>query len=866
MYMLRRLLAPFHRLFLPMLVACVPLVSTVSAEDRSSREANDVANRSGLELFEKRIRPTLIKHCYECHAADADELGGELLLDSQAGWQAGGTMGTAIEPGDPDASLLVSALEYDDLAMPPDQQLPEDLIADFRRWVSLGAPDPRDDSGSAETADDDEASSTDPKDLWSLRPIEVPEVPEVGSSESNAQGTSDIDRFILDRLNREGLEPNGRANPATLVRRLHFDLIGLPPSPETVAAFVADPSDEHLAALTDRLLASPQFGERWGRHWLDVARYGESAGSSRDVLMIYAWRYRDYVIDAFNRDVPFNRFVTEQIAGDLLPADDPEEQKRLQIATGLLALGSKSLNGGNLTFDVIDDQIDVVSRAVLGLTVSCARCHDHKFDPIPTADYYSLAGIFLSTETRYGGSIQRPETAADRLNSYLPLGPKPSQQEVKAVRAFAEEIEELNEALNKAQNQVKTLRRKVPKAYRAKAKALAAADEPPDDLDDKKVKLLGRYAEALREVADHSQALRKAKEQSPPEPEYAHGVMDAKKIRDAKILIQGEKNQRGDSVSRGFLSTIEDIDQRTCSSGTSLDPIDDSESGRRHLAAWLVHPENPLTPRVAVNRIWQHLMGSGLVETVDNFGVAGQAPSHPELLDHLAHRFVHEHHWSMKSLIRELVLSRTYQRSSAGRREAETVDPDNRLRWRMPRRRLEAEPLRDAMLTVSGLLRTEPMDSSLVAQIGEGEVGRNLNTSPLDEPFDHRSVYLPIIRGIIPEPLGLFDFPEPSNVQGLRDSNTTPTQALYLMNSDTTIRIAKRFAQRLLSDQSLESDSERIRRAHLLCFGREPSESQLQRAAEFLGQMQGSQVDSPEIAWASYCQTLLASAPFRYLD
>ena len=295
-----------------------------------------------------------------------------------------------------------------------------------------------------------------------------------------------------------------------------------------MAAFLADPSEEHFAKIVDDLLASQHFGERWGRHWLDVARYAESAGSSRDVLMLYSWRYRDYVIDALNKDIPFDRFVTEQIAGDLLPAENEQERHRLLVATGLLALGSKSLNGGNLTNDVIDDQIDVISKSILGLTVSCARCHDHKFDPIPTADYYSLAGIFLSTDTRYGGNTKRPANAKEKAAVYLPL-------------------------------------------------------------------------------------------RTDPNPEYALGVQDAKQITDGNILIRGERNKFGDQVKRGYLTALGSFKD-------SVEPIDSTESGRRQLAQWLVHPDNPLTARVAVNRIWQHLMGEGLVSTVDNFGVNGTAP------------------------------------------------------------------------------------------------------------------------------------------------------------------------------------------------------------------------------------------------
>ncbi len=333
-------------------------------------------------------------------------MGSELLLDSREAVLAGGETGPSIVAGKPRDSLLMRAIEYRDLEMPPDEKLPDAVIDDFRRWIALGAPDPR----AKESHTAEQQVAVEPIDLWSLRPIENPAPPTIDSHWPR----TDADRFVIAELAQQGLRPNGDAQPHTLLRRVYLDLIGLPPTPEEVAAFETDPSQRHLQRIVDRLLGSSQFGERWGRHWLDIARYGESAGSSRDVLMLYAWRYRDYVIDALNADIPFDRFVSEQIAGDLLSAETETERQRLMIATGLLAIGSKSLNGGNLTYDVIDDQIDVISKSVLGLTVSCARCHDHKFDPIPTSDYYSLAGIFLSTDTRYGGSTKRPQTAKEK--------------------------------------------------------------------------------------------------------------------------------------------------------------------------------------------------------------------------------------------------------------------------------------------------------------------------------------------------------------------------------------------------------------------------------------------------------------------
>ncbi len=483
-------------------------------------------NQVGLELFEKKIRPALIQYCYECHAADSEDVGGELLLDSRSGLLRGGETGPSIVAGKPRDSLLLRAIEYRDLEMPPDEKMPDEVIGDFRRWISLGAPDPRDDVPKAHTTEPDAANQT--VDLWSLQPVTKAEPPAV---ERTDWPRTEIDRFVLARLEAAGLGPNADADPATLLRRIHFDLVGLPPEPEDVAAFVADPTDDHLEEFVDRLLATTQFAERWGRHWLDVARYGESAGSSRDVLMLYAWRYRDYVIDAIATDMPLDRFITEQIAGDLLPAATEEDRVRQTVATGLLAIGSKSLNGGNLTYDVIDDQIDVISKAVLGLTVSCARCHDHKFDPIPTKDYYSLAGIFLSTDTRYGGGTKRPTSVKDKSAVYLSLDEPLDAEVAKTQDAARRRVAQLNKQVLSSRKRVATLAANIPKEFRNKA------DQPiPDSLDASKATSIRQYQGSLRILEQRLQALAEAKASLGEEPRYALGVQDANKITDAKLF------------------------------------------------------------------------------------------------------------------------------------------------------------------------------------------------------------------------------------------------------------------------------------------------------------------------------------------
>ncbi|MCA9247164.1 MAG: DUF1553 domain-containing protein [Planctomycetales bacterium] len=825
------------------------LFALLSVGFAATIQADEMPSDQQIRFFETKIRPVLVKHCYSCHSAESEEIKGELQLDTRAGIRLGGESGHAVVPGDVQASLLINALRFEDFEMPPKNKLDDDVINDFVRWVKMGAPDPRD-GPMAEV----ESTPAETTELWSLQPIAAPAPPQTNSDWPR----TDIDRFIEAQRAAEGIAPVADADRLTLLRRLSFDLTGLPPTPEQIDQFLADSSAEAVASLIDRLLASSAFGERWGRHWLDVARYGESAGNSRDVLMPYAWRYRDYVIDALNADMPFDQFVREQIAGDLLPADSKETSRRQQIATGFLAIGSKSLNGGNLELDIADDQIDVIGKSMLALTVSCARCHDHKFDPVPTADYYALASIFRSTDTLYGGSTNRPNNLPDKLKVYLPLGGDDFDK-----KQFAEqqkEIGELSKQLAQARKQADNLAKRLPDDWKAKRVALKEMEEV--SAEDRK--LLGQikaFEEKNREAKQLEAQVAELR-QNLPQPELAIGVRDAKTIRDWPIQLRGEKGKNGDVAPRGFLSCVALPDPPTITAT--------EQSGRVELAQWITHPEHPLTSRVIVNRVWHHLFGSGLVRTVDNFGVNGEPPSHPELLDYLARRLSHELDWSLKSLIREIVLSRTYQLASDYSEEAYATDAENRLLWRMNRRRLEAEPLRDAVMLAAGTLDTSRPAGSLVLKIGEGEVGRGINTKILDEPFPYRSVYLPIIRGIVPEPLRLFDLPEPSNVQGQRDATNVPAQSLYLLNSPFILEQADAAAARILASGDERDD--RLKLLYQICLGRQPSDEERAAGAEFLDQMardkpaDADNAAHAQRAWSMLCQGMFARAEFRFLD
>jgi len=842
----------------------------------------------GLEFFERRIRPVLVQKCYSCHSAESKEIKGSFVLDTREGLRQGGPSGHAVVPGSPQDSLILDALRYDSLQMPPDEQLSDEIIADFERWVRMGAPDPRE--GPAKVV---KIAPKNPQEVWSLQPPVASPAPAVKQAD---WAWTDVDRFILAKLEAEGLRPTADADSAVWLRRVSFTLTGLPPTPTELVDFLNDSTKTAREKVVDRLLASPQFGERWGRHWLDVARFAESNGRERDVLFPHAWRYRDYVIQSFNEDKRYNRFILEQVAGDLLPASNGQDHDALIVATGLLAIGPKPLQqkGERLQMDMVDEQIDTLSRAVLGLTVSCARCHDHKFDPIPTRDYYALAGIFRSTETLYGEGINRANGKGKDVTKLLhPLGEHTiNQAEVAAHRA---QVAELEAGLTKARNVLKNREKQLaeleaeekgskkggknesPKkeskkdgAKNAPAKnAKETKDAPERDLKTQR----NLIAKSEQDVARLEKELTELRKKAPAATEYAMAVREQKKVEDSKIYLRGEVGKYGDLVPRGYLSAI---------NIAGANPVNREQSGRLQLAQWLINPANPLTARVAVNRIWQHVFGEGLVRSVDNFGANGDLPSHPELLDTLAVQFIKQG-WSTKKLIRELVLSRVYQLSTRADEQTWDLDPENRWLARTTPQRLDAESLRDAILSVSGKLDLNQPDGSLVSKIGDGEVGRNANLGPLTSPFWHRSVYLPIIRSEVPEMLKVFDFAEPSIVVGRRNVTTVPSQALFLMNSPFVLAQAEALAERVAKQSGSDSQGSngpqgssdqaaRVRFAYQLCFGRSPSVAELAEAQSYLDQVRSAPATGSttqtrdQLAWTSFCQALLASAEFRYLN
>lgn len=867
-----------------------------------------------LEFFEKKIRPVLADNCYKCHSEKAEKLRGGLLLDTREGTRRGGDNGPAVVPGDLKESLLIDAIRYanKDTAMPPEKsggKLPDAVIADFEAWVKMGAPDPRD--GPAKVVkkyDADEA-----RKWWSFQPVIKPAAPQPTNP---AWAQTDIDRFVLAGLEAKGLKPVADADRATLIRRVYFDLIGLPPSLKEIDDFITDKSPDAFAKVVDRLLASPQFGERWGRHWLDVARYAESSGKDVNIAFPHAWRYRDYVIGSFNADKPYDQFIREQIAGDLLPAKDDRQRADQLIGTGFLAIGAKGLNERNpkqFAMDLADEQIDTMSQAMLGLTIACARCHDHKFDPISQREYYSMAGIFLSTETRYGTipaiqngnastlvelpaaaelpAIKAKQTPAERARLELEFADAKKKREEMVSEGIrlrqaqqSGKAEEGNPALRFVQIQQSVARaayfeeelKSFDESGDAKAFCMGVQDKPTRTEAMKQFG--GMFGRGMRGGPEGMRAMM-AERMKTGQPFRRPSGYEA--IADSPLLARGDVEKPGERVPRGFPAVL---------TPSAAPEIPASTSGRRELADWLASAQNPLTARVMANRTWHWLFGRGIVESVDNFGTMGQKPANQALLDHLAARFV-ENGWSTKKLIREIVLSHAYQLSSAHDDKAFAADPENTLVWRMSKRRLDAECVRDAMLAVAGNLDLQPPVGSLIGRAGNGPIGGPARGVGIREEQiinaggSMRSVYLPIARDVIPDALAVFDFSEPSLVTGARETTNVPSQALYMLNSEFVATQASRLAERVMTaypagpngGAAANFDS-RLKYAYWLVFGRSPDLVERTAASNFLGKFPSnwSKGDSSEpamrdaadikAAWTSLCRALFASAGFRYLN
>jgi hypothetical protein len=879
-----------------------------------------------VEFFENKIRPVLAEHCYSCHSQKAEKLKGGLYLDSREGLLKGGEHGAAIVPGDPEKSLLIRAIRYTDenLQMPPkDKKLSSQQVTDFEAWVKMGAPDPRSEQNQALTERENKK-----RNHWGFRPIQRPALPEVSRPNWVRNG---IDAFVLAKLEQNGMKPSIPANRRTLIRRATFDLIGVPPTPEEVERFVNDPSDRAWEIVIDRLLSSPLYGERWARHWLDVARYADTKGYvfEEERRYAYAYTYRDYVIRSFNQDIPFDRFITEQLAADLLPLG---EDKRPLAALGFLTLGRRFLNNQP---DIIDDRIDVVTRGFMGLTVQCARCHDHKYDPIPTKDYYSLYGVFASSseprEKPLLGTASLPKEypayqaerkkREDELNTFrqtkyaeVLADVRAKSSEYMLAALDAEKLEDKSKIENLAKERklhpqvvrrwIEFLqeRRKLEHDpifapwhafaavtnYPTQAKELAQkfftnetsnplnpliaksfADEVPASIKDvaerygklfavaesawaaarkenhDASKLSADEQEAIREIlygekspakvaeseiprlfdvptAQKNRALQRKLEEldavHPGSPPRGMVLKDNEILFNPRVFVRGNARNPGEEVPRQFLELVAGPDRKPFQKG----------SGRLELAEAIANKDNPLTARVAVNRIWLSHFGAGLVATPSDFGVRSDPPTHPELLDYLAGWFI-DSGWSLKKLHRLILLSNTYQQSSDENAAYSQKDSNNLLLWRMNRKRLEFEPFRDSLLAISGEL-----------DLKQGGLPVEITTRPFTT---RRTVYSFVERQNLPGIFRTFDFASPDTTSPQRFNTTVPQQALFMINSPFLAEQARGLAGRPELVQVLDQ-REKIGALYQITLQRAPETEEIALAERFISEQ--NKIPPPE--------------------
>ena len=818
-------------------------------------------------FFESKVRPVLIKRCYDCHSTEKKTKGG-LALDTRAGWQHGGDNGPAIIPGDLTKSLVIKAVRYldKDFAMPPKSRLPADEVAILEEWVKRGAPDPRTDDAAKAAKPKRSIDLEAGRKFWAFQPVANPTAPAVKDS---FWPKDPVDRFLLAKIEAKGLKPAGDADRHTWIRRVSLDLTGLPATAEEVIAFANDNSDSAYAKVVDRLLASPAYGERWARHWLDLTGYADMIGTSNEVFAEHAWRYRDYLIQAFNQDKPFDLFIKEQLAGDLMPASSPEQRASQLVATGFLMVGDLEIvnpDKAKMETDHIDTQLIKIGGAFLGMTMGCARCHDHKFDPVGLEDYYGMAGMLRSSPSSgkmvgFGvwstiRSVPLPESPAQ-----LAERQKAEAEHAAKLTAHKAEQARLTEENNAVVAKLAALEKT------AKATPVAAAPTPkPSPEQDALTKRRDEIAALLKTKASEIQHAEFFKSKAPK----AFAMQDDAKPADMPIYVRGNPYAPAAVVPRGALRVA---------SWDKFPAIPAGQSGRLQLAEWITDRRNPLTARVTVNRLWQKLFGEGLVRSVDYFGERGERPSHPELLDHLATRFMADG-WSQKRFLRGLVLSHAYRLSSANHAEGLSLDPENRLFWRMNRQRLEAEAIRDSLLRVSGELATKSGGPSLALEIIENTGA--LAAAGINPPSYHhrrsrpsqefeRTVYLPVMRNgpsSADKIRSFFDFVDPASITGQRNQTVMPTQSLFLLNNDLVRKRAGSLAKQLIAAHA--NEDARLESLWLRAWNRPITAEERTNARNFLQEITPllktpRAPDALETArWQELCHSLLASNAFIY--
>jgi hypothetical protein len=781
--------------------ASTALCTTVRADGPGSEGKYD--------FFESKVRP-LLGACYLCHSANAAQ--GELRLDSWEGISRGGSSKQpAVVPGDPEHSPLLTVLrEAQKVSGPSIHHAPAGAVDDLEEWIRSGAPypPPRPQSMPPPSPKINAAA----RQFWSFVPPTDPVVPQVDQSEWS---TNPIDRFVYAKLKEQHLSPVGLAEKRTLIRRATLDLIGLPPTPQEVEAFLADNSPQAFAKVVDRLLASPRYGEEWGRHWLDIARYADTAGESADYPIPQAYLYRNWVVASFNRDEPYDQFVREQIAGDLLPAKDEQDRHDKIIATGFIALSRRfSVNPLREMHLTIDDTIDTMGRGMLGLTVGCARCHDHKFDPIPSRDYYALYGIFSSTQYPFPGSEE-----IQRQSDLMPLAATPQDE-----AAAADKLQQVDAA----------------RAEIRRLKALKTTTQDPDQ-----IKQIDQQMDAQKAIVHQSAGAA-----------LAYAVHDTADPHDARIMVRGDPFSLGPEVPRGFLEIL----------GGQTVGANAHDSGRLELAQWITDPHNPLTARVMVNRLWQYHFGSGIVATSSDFGSRGARPTHPELLDWLALQFI-GNGWSVKSIHRMIMLSRAYQLAPDENEADETADPGNEYLWHYHRHRLEAESVRDAMLFDSGNLDLSQPGPHPFPPASDWHFTQHHQFQAV-YPSNHRSIYL-MQQRIKRHPFfALFDGADPNATTGQRLESATPLQALWLLNDPFVAGQSNALAVKLIAADPTPRGQ--IAAAYQIVLCRPAASDELTAAQAYVDQYASQLKNTPQAnhraALASFVQAVFSSNEFMFVE
>ena len=829
------------RLIFAILICAAPL--------HAAENESDARSEAGAAFFKKDVLPILKANCFSCHGGE--KVKGGLRLNSREDLLKGGESGPGFDADKPIDSLLLSAVNYDSFEMPPKGKLAGSQIAKIRKWIEMGAPFPKDMLKATEHADAGPPPVNDEtKSWWSFQKVKRPEVPAVSQAGFVA---NPIDAFIAHQLEAKGLRPNPPANKLALVRRAYYDMTGLPPTPAEVQEFIADKSPDAWERLVDRLLASKHYGEKWGRHWLDLVRYGETNSYERDGAKPHVWRYRDYVIQSLNDDKPYDAFITEQLAGDEIPKPTADSI----VATGYYRLGiwqDEPVSLEESLFNDLDDLVVTTSETFLGLTVGCARCHDHKIDPIPQRDYYRMLAFFRNVR-RYGVRGHDTVLAASVREIDRP--------EVKEVAA---------RQIRDHENRVKQVEKNLTSIARPVMKHLSGVEKEDFQYEMNRVPILEKYVgkhlekkkfDRYKNLTQQRDRLRKEK---PKGLASALCVTEAgAKCPDTHVLGRGSVKSKGEVVTPGFPSVLSPPEPQ-------IQPIAGGKSSGRRLALakWLTDPNNPLTARVMVNRLWQHHFGRGIVESSSDFGFQGSPPSHPELLDWLATDFV-AGGWKLKRMHKLIMTSNAYRMSARPNDESLAKDQANESLWRYNMRRLVAEEVRDSILAVNGSLNADHMFGpsiypTLPAEIlhGQSRPGAGWNTSPPDKQA-RRSIYVHVKRSLPVPMLASFDMPDADKSCPVRFATIQPTQALGLLNSKFINDQARVFAD-FLHEKAGTELSEQVKLALWRVCQREPTAAEIDRGMKLIDTLQQVDGASPEDAMAYFCLVALNLNEFMYLD